>query len=163
MKVAVDLTTTNNLYDMIIDTIQNLEKYVALNPRIQHVVSFLRNNHWEDVADGKHIISGNDVFVNVMTQDGKTPQQAPMEYHKEMIDVQVPINTAETYGYIPAAELPESPFDTAKDITLIPGIEAQTFVTARPGQFVIFMPQDGHAPGITDQPTLRKAIFKVRK
>jgi beta-galactosidase beta subunit len=35
-------------------------------------------------------------------------------------------------------------------------------VTVKPGQIVIFFPQDGHAPCIIDEPEIKKAIFKVK-
>lgn len=147
---------------MIIDTLSNLEKYVSLNPLIQEVVNFLKSNRLETLADGKHPIKGDDVFVNVQTLKGKTCEEAPMEYHRQMTDIQVPISAAETYGYIPVERMPDAEYDENTDMVLVPGVEAQSFVTAEPGQFIIFMPQDGHAPGISDQAVLRKAIFKIR-
>ncbi len=147
---------------MIIDTLDNLEKYVSLNPLFQDVVDFLKSNTWEKLEDGKHSIREKDVFVNIQTLKGKTREEAAMEYHRKMIDIQVPISTPETYGYIPMKELPAAEYNEDKDMAKLPGAASQTFVTVEPGQFVIFMPQDGHAPGISTQPELRKAIFKVK-
>lgn len=146
---------------MIIDTLDNLKNYVALNPLVQQVVDFLAAHPWEQVADGKHVL-GDDAFVNVQTLQAKGRDAAVVEYHRVMTDIQVPISTAETYGYIPVADLPEADYKAEKDMALLPGVASQTFVTVRPGQFVIFTPQDGHAPGIADAPTLRKAIFKIK-
>ena len=39
---------------------------------------------------------------------------------------------------------------------------AQTYFTVKPGQMVVFFPQDGHAPCISDKPAIKKAIFKVK-
>ena len=147
---------------MIIDTLDNLEKYVSLNPLFQDVIDFLKSNKWEKLEDGKHFIREKDVFVNIQTLKGKTREEAAMEYHRKMIDIQVPISTAETYGYIPVEDLPAAEYKEEKDMAKLPGADSQTFVTVKPGQFVIFMPQDGHAPGISTQPELRKAIFKVK-
>lgn len=147
---------------MIIDSIENLDKYVSLNPRFAEVVAFLKNNDWADVADGKHSIQGDDVFVNVTTMKGKVPEEAGMEYHRRMIDVQVPINGDETYGYRPLSDLPPMEYNEAKDMAILHGVFSQTFVRVKKGQFAIFFPQDGHAPGISELPALRKAIFKVR-
>jgi YhcH/YjgK/YiaL family protein len=147
---------------MIIDTLDNLEKYISLNPLFREVIEFMKANKWDQVEDGIHQLKGDDVFVNVQTLEGKLPTEAAMEYHRKMIDVQVPISSPETYGYIPMTELPADAYNEEKDMAKIPGVVSQTFVTVKPGQFVIFMPQDGHAPGISDQPHLRKAIFKVK-
>lgn len=147
---------------MIIDTLDNLKNYVALNPRVQQVVDFLKNNSWDDVADGKHTIDGADVFVNVQTLTSKSREEAVVEYHKVMTDIQVPISTAESYGYVPVCDLPRAEYSAEKDMALLPGVASQMFVTVKPGQFVIFTPQDGHAPGVADEPRLRKAIFKIK-
>lgn len=147
---------------MIIDTLDNLGLYVGLNPLLKEVVDFLKTNDWNKLEDGKHEIKGSDVFVNLQTVVGKARGETAMEWHKKMIDVQVPISATETYGYMPKAELPEMDYNEEKDMAKLLGTPTQMYVTAKPGQFVIFMPQDGHAPGICEEPNLRKAIFKVK-
>lgn len=147
---------------MIIDSLENLEKYVSLNPLFAEVVEFLKKNKWEDIEDGRHSIKGDDVFVNVSTMKGKYPEEAAMEYHRKMIDVQVPISGDETYGYKPLADLPPMEYKEEKDMAKLDGVFSQTYVHVKKGQFAIFFPQDGHAPGISELPEFRKAIFKVR-
>jgi YhcH/YjgK/YiaL family protein len=57
---------------MIIDTLENLEKYVAINPLFPKVVEFLKANDLSTMADGKYEIEGKDLFVNVTTTKGKS-------------------------------------------------------------------------------------------
>ena len=147
---------------MIIDTLENLEKYIALNPLFADVAVFLRDNDLASLEAGKHIVKGDDLFVNIQEAKGKTVDEAVMETHRVMIDIQIPLSGSETYGYIPAGELPEVPYNEANDITKFPGVAAQSLVTCSPGMFAIFFPQDGHAPCITDAPELKKAIFKIK-
>ncbi len=147
---------------MIIDTLENLEKYVSLNPLFTEVVTFLNNHDLAALDEGKHTIKGNDLFVNIQLAHGKTAEEATLEYHREMIDIQVPLSGNETYGYTPLCDIPEVEFDTEKDFAVAPGTPFQTSVTLKPGQMVIFFPQDGHAPCITEAKALRKAIFKVK-
>ena len=147
---------------MIVDRIENLEKYFALNPLFKHVADFLSANDMSALSTGIHHIKGNDVFVNIQEAKGKTKDEAVVEYHRKMVDIQIPFSGDETYGYIPTADLPEVDFDVEKDVALLPGVASQSFVTCKPGMFVIFFPQDGHAPFITDSPILRKAIFKIK-
>lgn len=147
---------------MIIDTLENLERYATMNPLFVEVIKFLNENKLADLQEGKHVIKDNDLFVNVQMAKGKTTQEAALEYHRQMIDIQIPISGKETYGYTPVADLPEARFDEVKDIAKLPGTPSQTYVTVKPGQFAIFFPQDGHAPCITEATTLHKAIFKVK-
>jgi YhcH/YjgK/YiaL family protein len=147
---------------MIIDTLQHFEQYAHLNPLFEVVCAFLKENDLQKMADGKHLIQGEDLFVNIQTAKGKTPEEAVVETHRVMADIQIPLSGKETYGYIPEACLPDGDYNEEKDITKFPGVASQSLVTCQPGMFAIFFPQDGHAPCITEQPEIRKAIFKVK-
>lgn len=147
---------------MIIDTIENLGKYVTLNPLFADVVEFLKNNDLQTIEEGKHFIKDKDLFVNIQVAKGKTQEAAVLETHIEMIDIQIPITCEETFGYTPLCDLPDFEYNAEKDITKYGETKAQTYVTVKPGQFVIFFPQDGHAPCIINQPEIKKAIFKVK-
>jgi YhcH/YjgK/YiaL family protein len=72
---------------MIIDTLDNLGKYVALNPLFAEVVEFLKKNNLEAMADGKYPIKGQDLFLNLTTAQGKGPDEAVLETHVKMIDI----------------------------------------------------------------------------
>ena len=147
---------------MIIDTLENLEKYVAINPLFPKVVEFLKANDLSTMADGKYEIEGKDLFVNVTTTKGKSPDEAVIETHNKMIDIQIPLTAAETYGYTQRNALPEVPYNAEKDITKIHDLAADSYVTCQPGMMVIFFPQDGHAPCIAGVPEFKKAIFKIK-
>ena len=147
---------------MIIDTLDNLEKYAALNPLFPKVVEFLKANDLSKMADGKYEIEGKDLFVNITTTKGKTPDEAFIETHNKMIDIQIPITAAETYGYTQRELLPDVEYNAEKDITKIPDLVADSYVTCQPGMMAIFFPQDGHAPCIAGVPEFKKAIFKVK-
>ena len=146
---------------MIIDKIENLFKYINMNPLFADVVKFLESNDLNTLEEGKHEIKGTDLFVNVQAKPGKKLQDAVLEYHKKMIDIQIPVSDSETFGYTPVDELPEVEFDEQKDIAKLPGLEAQTYVTINPGQMAIFFPQDGHAPCISESGCLKKVILKI--
>ena len=146
---------------MIVDTLENLEKYVSLNPLFAEVVKFLKENDLNELEDGKHSIVGNDLFVNITTAHGKTVDEAVFETHKNMIDIQIPLDNEETYGYLPLAKLHEAEYNAEKDVTKYPGAVASAYVTCLPGEFAIFAPQDGHQPCIGTG-DIHKAIFKIK-
>lgn len=147
---------------MIIDTLENLEKYVSLNPLFKEVIDFLKENELGSLEPGKHFIKEKDVFVNVQMAKGKTKEETVMEYHKEYIDIQIPLSAEETFGYIPTCALPEAEFNVEKDIAKVPNVPGQSYVTCSPNMFAMFFPQDGHAPCISKEAELKKAIFKVK-
>lgn len=148
---------------MIIDTIDNFGKYVTLNPLFADVLEFLKTNDLQTMEAGKYPIKDKDLFLNLQVAKQRTKDTAFLETHIEMIDIQIPVSCAETFGYTPLCDLPAFEYNAEKDITKYGDTKAQTYVTVNPGQFAIFFPQDGHAPCIIDELEIKKAIFKVKK
>ena len=146
---------------MIIDKLENLKLYASLNPLFPKVLEFLQQHDLSTLEEGKHEIVGKDLFVNIQVAKGKTPEAAVIETHDKMIDIQIPITAPETYGYTQRDQLPKETYNAEKDITKIPDLAADSYVTCMPGMFAIFFPQDGHAPCIAGVPEIKKAIFKV--
>lgn len=147
---------------MIIDTIDNLGKYVALNPLFADVVEYLKNNDLQTMEVGKYPIKDKDLFLNLSLAKQRSKDTAFLETHINMIDIQIPITCAETFGYTPLEDLPDFEYNAEKDITKYGDTKAQTYVTVNPGQMAIFFPQDGHAPCIIEKEEIKKAIFKVK-
>ncbi len=147
---------------MIIDTLDNLGKYTALNPLFADVVEFLKTHDLQTMEAGKYPIKDKDLFLNLSLTKQRTKETAFLETHIDMIDIQVPITCAETFGYSPLCDLPAFEYNAEKDITKYGDTKPQTYVTVNPGQFAIFFPQDGHAPCIIEEEEIKKAIFKVK-
>lgn len=153
---------------MIIDSLEEFERYVCLNPRFKVVAEYLRTTDLSTLPTGKTAIQGDDIFINVQEAPVKSADEARFETHRRMIDIQVPFTSHEEHGWAPAAKLPKAQYDEAVDMTLHdpaapakPTDVASTYFTLRPGQFAIYFPTDGHAPAITAVP-MRKAIIKVK-
>lgn len=147
---------------MIIDKLENLQKYASLNPLFPKVIEYLRSTDLNSLENGKHLIEGKDCFVNVMDTKGKTKDEAVMETHNDMLDIQIPLNTSEIYGYTPTDKLPEAEYNAEEDCTKYPGVVGESFVTCQPGMMAIFMPQDGHQPCIGTAENIHKAVIKVK-
>ena len=146
---------------MVLDTLENLEKYISLNPLFVKVVEYLKYNDLNSHEEGKEFIDGENLFVNYCLAEGKSKENAKLETHDKMIDIQIPLSSAETMGYTPRKYLPEMKYDSVKDLTFYDGL-AQQYVTVSPGMFAIFFPQDGHAPCISESSKIKKVIFKVK-
>ena len=146
---------------MVLDLLENIELYEALNPHFPKVVDFLQNTDLSALPLGRNEICGDIVYANVMEVKPKSKDEAFIEIHRRYIDIQIPLSADETMGYTPINELPEADYDCAGDAAVYPvGMPARDYFNVRQGEFVIFFPQDGHAPAITAQP-LRKVVFKV--
>lgn len=146
---------------MVLDLLENLKSYEALNPRFAKVVDFLQNTELDNLPLGRNEICGDAVYANVMEVKPKSREEAFVELHRKYIDIHVPITADETMGYTPINELPCADYDNEGDAAVYPvGMPAREYVNVRKGEFTIFFPQDGHAPAITSVP-LKKAVIKV--
>ena len=146
---------------MIIDKIENLKNYVGVNRHVSKVIEFLEANDLNALENGKHEIDGPDCFVNIMDTKGKTKEEAVMETHRRMLDIQIPLDADETYGYTPTADLPEAEYNEAKDVTKYPGVQGESFITCHPGMMAVFLPEDGHQPCIGTAENIHKAVIKI--
>lgn len=146
---------------MILDTIDNLGKYISLNPNFAKALEFLQNCNLQELPLGRNEICGDIVFANVVEIKGKSKEESQIEIHRKYIDIHVPLSGDEVVGYTPLTELPNAEFVEADDVALYPvSLQARDYFNVKKGEFVIFFPQDGHAPAITSVP-LKKMIIKV--
>ena len=146
---------------MIIDTLDNLEKYASVNPLFAKAIEYLKSTDLKANEVGKVELQGKDLVVNFSMAKGKTKEQAQLETHKNFIDIQIPLSCTEVMGYTPACNLPEGDYNAEKDITKFT-LPSEAYIPVHPGMFAIFFPQDGHAPCIADEETIQKVIVKVR-
>ncbi len=148
---------------MVVDTLDNLEKYASLNPLFAQAIDFLKNTDLNALEAGsKTQLCGNDLVVNVAQTNPKTKEAAKLETHNLFIDIQIPLSGVEVMGYTPGNECvpADAAYNAEKDITFFEGL-AQDYIAIKPGMFAIFFPQDGHAPGITET-GVKKVIVKIK-
>jgi YhcH/YjgK/YiaL family protein len=147
---------------MILDNLDNSALYEQLNPLFKEAFDYLKSVDFSKAGVGKTELKGKDLFVIVSDSDMKTETDAKMEVHNNYIDIQLPVSKAETYGWKARVELkePRDPFNEEKDIQFFFD-KGTTLVTAVPGNFAIFFPQDGHAPCIGEG-EIRKVVVKIR-
>lgn len=145
---------------MVVDKLENLEKYVSLNPLFAQAVEFLKSTDLDAHEIGKITLKEGELMVNFSQTRPKTKEEAKLETHNQFIDIQIPLSGVEVMGYTPRTDLPEEEYNAEKDITFYKGL-AKDYLTIAPGMFAIFFPQDGHAPGVTSD-GVKKVIVKVR-
>lgn len=145
---------------MVVDKLENLEKYVSLNPLFAQAVEFLKSTDLDAHEIGKITLKEGELMVNFSQTRPKTKEEAKLETHNQFIDIQIPLSGVEVMGYTPRTDLPEEEYNAEKDITFYKGL-AKDYLIITPGMFAIFFPQDGHAPGVTSD-GVKKVIVKVR-
>ena len=148
---------------MIIDTLDNAAKYYGLHPGFKTAFEYLNSvdlNALEpgviDVALGVKIIASES--------PGRTADAAvkTFECHNQNIDIQLLISGVETMGWKPrkdCSNVQGDGYNEAKDILFFEE-KADTFFTLHAGQFVIFYPEDVHAP-LIGEGLIKKLVVKV--
>lgn len=147
---------------MIIDSITNLDKYLSLHPAFAEAIEYIRAVNFTNPSLKKTEIDGLNLFANVSESELRSKDVAKLEVHNQYIDIQFPVSKEETFGWSPRELLKDEDgaFDPSKDIQYYKDT-VSTYFTIKPGNFVIFFPQDGHAPCIGED-NIVKGVVKVK-
>ncbi len=146
---------------MILDRIENAERYVSLHPRFGPAFAFLRATDLASLSDGRHAVDDDRIFVVVARGEGRGREGASLEAHRRYIDIQLTLEGIDAIGYKPTASCtdPQGPFDEDKDVVLYKDAP-DTWTPLPPGMLAIYFPEDAHAPlGCTG--AVRKAVVKI--
>ena len=132
------------------------------NPNYLNAVKFIEENDLSLFEVGKHVIDGDNLWVNIVDAELKQPEDARLEVHNAYIDIQVPMSGAESFGVKPRRECrePDDEYDAEKDILFYKDKDWTT-VTVNPGEAITFDPDTAHAP-LIGIGKIHKAIFKVK-
>jgi uncharacterized protein, YhcH/YjgK/YiaL family len=146
---------------MILDSLDNSQQYYALNSLFEKAFEFIKGTDFTNIPEGKIETGDPRLYFSIARFRGKDPQDAALETHKKFIDIQAPLVGAESIGWKAGNELMiiSKPYDETKDIMFFHDFPT-TYTKLYPGQFAIYFPEDGHAPGI-GQGDIRKIIAKV--
>jgi YhcH/YjgK/YiaL family protein len=150
---------------MIIDQVTQLATYFPLHPLLPLVQDFVNQVDIINLPQGRHEISGDELFVTLAQVPGRSRVEAPLEAHRRYWDIHWLLAGEESFGWRPrvSCQQPRGAFDETKDIGFFDD-EFESLFRLVPGQFALFMPQDAHAPLIsTHEPgaQIHKLIFKL--
>lgn len=149
---------------MIADSIKNHSLY-PFGPAWKAAFEFLQTLAPE-TPPGKRLIQGNDLFAGVDCYETKSRAAAKLETHRKYVDIQVLLSGEEIIEIFEQQALTVSePYNPEKDAEFYRVPEkAPVKVTLRPGQFLVFLPEDAHMPclmtGSSPQP-VKKVVIKV--
>ncbi len=145
---------------MIIDNIEQSDKYISLHKDFKLVFDYLKTHDISKLECGKHELRGNEVFFNLQEYETKPIQK--LEAHKKYIDIQVVAIGEEYMGYtnIDKTTVSEE-YNEEKDVMFLNGSVDKLLANNK--TFLIFYPQDAHMPALSvEQPKyVKKAIFKI--
>ena len=147
---------------MILAHIEDSERYFSLHPLFKQLFDYVKTHDLSQVPAERITLDGERLFINVADASLKSPEEQVLEVHRRYIDVHFPLSSSEVMGWSSLQGLQTesvNPFNEEDDYAVY-AETAQTYLTIRPGEFVIVWPEDAHAP-IIGEGTLRKLIAKV--
>jgi biofilm protein TabA len=148
---------------MIIDTLKNAPKYFSAHPLFEKAFAYILRTNLENAPDGKLDVS-DGLKAIYSNSPGKTKEAsvAKFECHNKNIDIQVCIKGVETIGWKPRETCanPSGEYNDEKDVLFF-NDRPDMFFQLTNGQFVIFFPEDVHAPMIGEG-DIKKLVMKVK-
>ena len=144
---------------MIIDTLDNAEKYTSLHKDFAKGFEYISHN--KNAEAGKYKIN-DELNASVSNKEGTTADAAKFEAHDHNIDIQVCLSGKEKMGWKPRSKCSHitTPYNPEKDVTFF-GDEPDMYFELTDNQFAIFFPEDVHAPMIGEG-EIKKLVMKVR-
>lgn len=150
---------------MILDTLENYTAYLGLSPELDDALKALAQQTKQPFsANKKPLIGGGWYFgTQYHTKDKSTLK---CEAHQKYIDVMAAVEGEEVIYWKPVSELQHitAPYDSTIEALLADVDEDAATLLLHPGRFVIFFPEDAHAPGGMSEDrsnTITKYIAKV--
>ena len=149
---------------MIYDRLKNKEQYYTLHKNFKKAFEFLANTDLKNIEDGSYEIDGKAIYANVQSLKTKLVEDKKWEVHRKYIDIQYIISGKEKMGYGILEDFNEitQKYDTEKDVEFLNG-DKFNFVDVQEGDFVIFYPNDVHAPmlSVNEPINVKKVIVKI--
>lgn len=149
---------------MIYDNLNNCEQYYVLGEKFKKAFEFLKTADLKGIKDGSYEIDGKEIYANIQSLKTKPDDEKKWEVHRKYIDIQYVILGKEKMGYGLLKDYSEieKSYDNKKDVEFLNG-EKFNFIDVEAGNFVIFYPNDVHAPMLaSDKPMdIKKVIVKV--
>mgnify|MGYP001026687321 CR=1 FL=1 len=146
---------------MLIDNLQNADRYLPLHSGFVGAFAFLRRKDLDQLPNGQHEIDGERLYAIVSRDRGRGREQSLLESHRRYIDIQFVVSGEECIGWLRISDCKRvsSPYDADNDLEFFFDRPA-TWLAVSPGNFAVFYPEDGHAP-LAAQGPIHKVVVKV--
>jgi len=113
---------------------------------------------------GRIEIDGDNMYINVMELEAKSPDEQVAEKHEKYIDVHYLFEGEETIGWSPqrSGVEPTKAYDAEGDYMLYAPAPDEVLLQMKPGMFAVFFPEDVHRPGMGAPGRIKKAVVKIK-
>ncbi len=150
---------------MIIDKLENWEKYFTEESNLYTGISFIAKQFDNNVPDGRYEIIDNGIYAIVQSYMTDAPENKKLESHRRHIDIQYIVSGKEVIGWTPVEGLRVmTPYSEENDVIFYHSVECISPLVLMPGMFTVFYPSDAHRPScfVKEPEAVRKIVVKVK-
>ena len=146
---------------MILDVLENADRYLALNEGFAKAFEFLTRPDLQELPVGKYEIDGDRIYAMVAKEPGRKQEDALLETHEKYIDIQFILAGTDTMGWKPKSLCmqPTEGYDQTRDIQFFAD-QPDAWLATASGAFAIFFPEDAHLPLISSG-QIHKVVVKI--
>ncbi len=146
---------------MILDRLEQLNRYTALHPLFGKAFEFLHQAGLKALSIGRHEIDGDRLFAIVGHDQARSREKSKLEAHRKYIDIQAVLLGTDEMGWknVHQCRKSDGGYSDEKDVEFFLD-SPDAWVPVTPGCFAIFFPEDAHAP-LVGMGELIKVVVKV--
>jgi len=145
---------------MIFACLEHADRYLALHSDFSAAIAFLRSQPLPNLPEGRVEIAGT-TYALVFRSPTRQRCEARLEAHRKYIDIQYVISGIEEMGWRARSHCQQlhGEYDAKQDIEFFADTP-DGYITVHPGEFVIFFPENAHAP-LIGTGEIHKVVIKV--
>jgi len=147
---------------MIVASIKNKDYVRKTFTQLRSVFDFIDKKLTKDIKEGIYNLDFG-IYAVVAKSNPKPKKEQLLETHKKYIDLQYIISGKDKIGwkFRDKSFVVNTKYNKKKDITFF-STKPDIFITLKKGDFVIFFPEDAHAP-LCGKTPVKKCVFKIPK
>lgn len=149
---------------MIFSSIYSEDKISIYPEAIQTAIHYLKDHDFVHMEPGVYKIQGDEIYAQVFDAVTGPAEEKRPEVHEKFIDVQFLATGRELLGFTPdTGEYETDERIDDRDLIFYKKVENEAFLSAVPGCYSIFFPNDVHRPAVMagESITVRKVVVKV--
>lgn len=146
---------------MLYDNLENISRYRGLFKGLDILIDWLQDHHFESLPLGRTEISGDRVFINVMTAATRPVEGAEYEVHGKYMDLQLNLEGEEVFQLHRGTFTWTEPINLDEDIGFGTGCVGCSGHLGD-GMFALFLAGEPHMPTLrTTTPEVKKVVVKI--
>ncbi len=134
----------------------------AYSDELSKIYKWIAENDLNKIRLGKHIIDGENLYVNILQYETKDETDCIWEAHRQYLDLHYIISGQELIEISDIRNMFIGEYEEDKDYVHING-DYDTQILCKSGSLLLLTPEDAHktAVKVAESDLVKKAVFKI--